>query len=127
MNPQGPGTLADITYQLTTLAISLVILAFVFLGLLGLFYLVVLWRKEKQQHERSLDSVLLQVAVPRDNEVKIDVAEQMFASFYSIKSGGFFSFLSSPDHLSFEIVGRPQDIWWKSKFTGLIPEPISKK
>src|SRR3990170_4382086 len=66
------------------------------LGFLGLALLVlgalaflvgwawVLWMRNKDREERSLDFVLMQVAVPRDNEIKIDAAEQMFSSIYSI-------------------------------------------
>jgi len=36
----------------------------------------------------------MQVAVPRDNEIKIDAAEQLFASLHSIAHGGFWAFLN---------------------------------
>ena len=110
MNPQSAMNLTDLTNRMTTLVVAMAVIAVVFLGLLGLFYLVLLWWKGRQREEKSLDSVLLQVAVPRDNETKIDVAEQMFSSFYSIKKGGSFFSFSQPDCLSFEIVGLPQDI-----------------
>ena len=35
--------------------------------------------KTKGREETSIDSVLLQVAVPKGNEVKIDAMEQLFA------------------------------------------------
>ncbi|MDP3998935.1 MAG: TraM recognition domain-containing protein [bacterium] len=109
MDPQTT-TLVGITEQLTTLIVVLLITVFVSLAILGLSYLFLLWWKGRQREEKSLETVLLRVVVPRDNEVKIDVAEQMFSSFSSIKKGGAFSFLSQPDHLSFEIVGFPQEI-----------------
>ncbi|RJQ27439.1 DUF87 domain-containing protein [Candidatus Parcubacteria bacterium] len=78
---------------------------------IGLFYLFVLWMKARARHIKSLDSSLLEISLPRDNEIKIDAAEQMFTSLMSLKSGGgFFSFLKVPDSLSFEIVGTPGDI-----------------
>ena len=40
--------------------------------------------KNRKREARSLDSVLLQIAVPRNNEVKIDAAQQMFSSLYSL-------------------------------------------
>src|SRR3989304_2146690 len=110
MDTHGIFGTTDIIDRITTFAVAMVILAFVFFAFLGLFYLFVLWWRSKKREEASLDYILLQVAVPRDNEVKIDAAEQMFTSFHSIKKGGFFSFLSPPDHLSFEIVGFPQEI-----------------
>jgi hypothetical protein len=79
-----------------------------FLFIFGYFFLI--WFRYRQREEQSLKFVLLQVAVPRDNEVKIDAAEQMFASLYSLKKGGRFSFLRPQDHLSFEVVALPEDI-----------------
>ncbi len=48
--------------------------------------------------------------MPRDNEIKIDAADQLFASLTSIRKGGRFAFLKQQPHLSFEIVGMPGDI-----------------
>jgi len=45
--------------------------------------------RHRGREGRSIDSVLLQIAVPRDNEIKIDAMEQVFASLYSIKKGGW--------------------------------------
>ncbi len=94
------------------------------LGLLvfaGLFYLFVRWWKFRDREKKSLEFVLLQIAVPRDNEIKIDAAEQMFASLISLKkSGGIFSFLKAQEHLSFEIVARKEDI----RFYVSVPEKL---
>ena len=76
----------------------------------AVFYLVFLWYKYRHREEESLSSVLLQVILPRDNEIKIDAAEQMFASLASLRLGGRFSFLKPQPHFSFEIVGIPGDI-----------------
>ncbi len=46
----------------------------------------------------------------KDNEIKIDSAEQMFSSLSSLRGGGFFSFLNVDDVVSFEIVGKQSDI-----------------
>jgi hypothetical protein len=77
-------------------------------GLVG--YGLFLYFKFRNREEVSLDTVLLQIALPRENEIKIDAAEQLFASLYSMYSGGFGSFAKSQPHLSFEIVGRKEDI-----------------
>ena len=66
--------------------------------------------RNKNREERSLDFVLMQVAVPRDNEIKIDAAEQMFSSLYSVYKGGTLSFLKPQDHFSLEIVATPEQI-----------------
>ncbi|OGD85631.1 hypothetical protein A2164_02215, partial [Candidatus Curtissbacteria bacterium RBG_13_35_7] len=76
----------------------------------GVGYLWVIWMRNKNREERSLDFILMQVAIPRDNEIKIDAAEQMFASLYSIYKGGIRSFLQPQDHFSLEIVATPENI-----------------
>jgi len=80
------------------------------LGLAFLGYLGFLLFKHRGREARSLDFVLLQVALPRENEIKIDAAEQLFASLFTIKKGGWFSFLRPQKHLSFEIVAKHEDI-----------------
>ncbi|MGI5827684.1 MAG: type IV secretory system conjugative DNA transfer family protein [Patescibacteria group bacterium] len=78
------------------------------IGIVG--YLAFLFFKFRKREEVSLDTVLLQVALPRDNEIKIDAAEQMFASLHSIYKSGLEGKLSAQPHLSFEIVGKKEDI-----------------
>src|SRR3989344_8362372 len=64
----------------------------------GVGWLWVIWMRNKNREERSLDFVLMHVAVPRDNEIKIDAAEQMFSSLYSVYKSGTFSFLKPQEH-----------------------------
>lgn len=89
-------------------------LALVLLVLGGLAAVVgwvwIMWMRNKDREERSLEFVLLSIAVPRDNEIKIDAAEQMFSSLASIYKSGTFSFLKPQDHFSFEIVAVPEEI-----------------
>jgi hypothetical protein len=78
---------------------------------LAIFLAVGFWNKSRTRHKRSLDTTLIEVSLPRDNEVKIDAAEQLFSSLTSIKgTKGIFSFAKLADSISFEVVGRPQDI-----------------
>ena len=90
------------------------ILAVVFLlaliGLAILAYGLFLWLKYHNRERRSLEYVLLQIRVPKDNEIKIDAAEQMFASLYAIKKGGWRYRFKSQPHFSFEIVAKHEDI-----------------
>ena len=74
------------------------------------------WYMYRDRDKESLKFVLLQVTVPRANEVKIDAAEQFFSTLSSIKltDNGLFlgtlkGFLAQP-HLSFEIVALPESI-----------------
>ncbi len=90
-----------------------------FLGLLllgaGVFlflkkYLVG-WIKYRNREESSIQYVLLQIKVPRGNEIKIDAAEQMFATLASLrKSGGMLSLFAPQPQLSFEIVALHESI-----------------
>lgn len=97
------------------LLIYALIITVILMGILAvvgavLGYLFVLWQRNKDKEKYSLDSILLQVALPRDNEVKIDAAEQFFNAFAGIKIGGRFASLKYRPHISFEIVGTPGDI-----------------
>ena len=92
-------------------------LFWVFLGLLvlaGLVYLgwriLIIWLQYKNREEVSLSSTLLQITVPRDNETKIDAAEQMFASLVALRGSGKLENFKPQPHLSFEIVGLTGDI-----------------
>ncbi len=69
------------------------------------------WIKYKDREKASLQYVLLQIKVPRGNEIKIDAAEQFFATFASIrKSGGWFAQFKPQPHLGFEIVATHESI-----------------
>lgn len=101
---------ADITFRMETLLISAGILILCAAGLLSLFYFVVLLKRHWDREKRSLEFALLQVAVPRENEIKIDAAEQMFASLYAMFQSGLMSFFKEQEHISFEMVGLPENI-----------------
>lgn len=90
--------------------ISLFLAGVVILILYGFLHLLILWYKHRNRERDSLNSVLLQISLPRDNEVKIDAAEQLFAALSSIRKGGRFMFLKTQPHLSFEIIGIPGSI-----------------
>ncbi len=115
-----PDRALDLIYRLEVFGISLLFLAFLFGGLALLGYVVFLLWKYRDREERSLEYVLLQIAVPRENEIKIDAAEQLFASLYGIHKGGFWSFLTPQPHLSFEIVAKQEDI----RFYAAIPRKL---
>lgn len=105
-----PDILLDITYQLQVLTITFALIAVFVGGLAFLAYVVFLLWKYRDREAQSLSYVLLQVATPRDNEIKIDAAEQLFASLHGIFKGGFWSFLKPQPHLTFEIVAKKEEI-----------------
>ncbi len=107
-------------------AISITLFAF---SLVGLGYALFVYFKNRDREEKSIDSVLLQVAVPRNNETKIDVMEQLFASLYSIKKGGWKQKFGVQPTISFEIVAKQEDIrffvWAPKKLKDLIEKQIN--
>jgi hypothetical protein len=105
-------TFQDILYRAELYLIVAVVLLLLIAASFVLLYALVLYLRWRGREERSLNFALLQVALPRDNEVKIDAAEQFFASLSTISSGGsgITGILKTPDHLTFEIVATPGDI-----------------
>jgi len=102
--------MADIFFHLQKLLILAGIAGVSIVGLILLGYFFLIWYRWRGREQKSLEFVLLQVVVPRNNEVKIDAAEQMFASLASLRKGGKLSFLKPQEHLAFEIIARPEDI-----------------
>ncbi len=103
-------TLTTITNELTYYVTLFVILIISVTGIVLFFMLILKLLRMRKREEVSLDTVLLQVALPKDNEIKIDAAEQLFASLYSLHKDGLEGLLNQQPHLSFEIVGRKEDI-----------------
>ena len=100
-----PEMLAQIQlFIMLAIAVLIGLLGFLLIGYGMFFY----WRY-KDREDYSLSFVLLEVAVPRENEIKIDAAEQMFASLHSVRKGGMFDKYKQ-EHFSFEIVARKEDI-----------------
>lgn len=96
--------------QALSLFIILGLLVGAVVGLVGLFYVGLQWWRHRKREEYSLGFVLMEVKVPRDNETKVDVAEQMFASLYTLHKTGFNQFFKPQDHFAFEIVALKEDI-----------------
>lgn len=95
---------------------SLVLASFIGFLLVSIFgglvfvYMLFQWLKYRNKEQYALDFVTLLVALPKDNEIKIDAAEQMFASLHSLYKGGFESWLKPQDHFSIELVGLKEEI-----------------
>ncbi len=104
----------DVLNQLTTAAIYLgifiVAVTIAVLMTVVLVYLIILYNRVKKREQSSLEMVTLEVKMPKDNEIKIDVAEQMFASFSALKPTGFWSFLEISDMICMEIVAKNTEI-----------------
>ena len=122
-----PEQFLDLIYQLEMTAISIVfILLFSSLLCVIGYFAFILW-KYRNREEYSLSYTLLQVAVPRDNETKIDAAEQMFASLSGIGHHGFWAFLKPQEHISFEIVAKREDIRFYVSVPGKYMDLVEKQ
>lgn len=96
--------------QITSVVIILLLFGFATaLTAVFSYVMIFLMRLRKRMHV-SLEMTTLEVQLTKDNEIKIDAAEQMFASFSGLKKTGFFSFLEIEDVLAFEIVGKKGEI-----------------
>lgn len=95
----------------------------------ALGYIIFIYIKNRDRESRSIDSVLLQVAVQRSNEIKIDAMDQLFASLYSMKKGGFWQKFDIQPTISFEIVAKQEDIrfyvWCPKKLKDLVERQIN--
>ncbi len=92
--------------------IILAITAAIIAGILtlGLFYLLIIYFRLKKREQASLEMVTVEVKLQKDNEIKIDAAEQMFASFSTFKKSGFWSVFEVDDVLAFEIIAKKAEI-----------------
>jgi hypothetical protein len=80
-------------------------------ALLAVFaYMIFQWLKYRNRENYALEFVTLFVRLPKENEIKIDAAEQMFASLYSVKRTGWLAWMQPEDLFSFEIVALKEDI-----------------
>jgi len=95
------------------IAVSLMAAVLILAGLAAYFWkFLVGFIKYKDREKESMEFVLLQVTVPRDNEIKIDAAEQLFATFASIKksTGKIFGQFKPQPQMSFELVALHESI-----------------
>jgi hypothetical protein len=86
---------------------------FIFVALLvAVFFWIKKKLIKKDRNEKANEGVLMEVRVPRGNEIEIGVAEQMFANIYGIggKASGLAESFSVNNNVSFEIVGTPGEI-----------------
>ncbi|KKR63495.1 MAG: hypothetical protein UU03_C0003G0002 [Candidatus Woesebacteria bacterium GW2011_GWA1_40_45] len=118
----------NILFDLNVVLLLIALLGLFALLLAALIYIGFTLFRYRDREERSVNSVLLSVAVPRGNEIKIDAMEQLFASLYSIKKGGWKQKFSFQPAISFEIVAKPEDIrfyvWVPTKIKDLVEKQV---
>lgn len=105
----------DALLRLQYYGVLLISAVFIAVFLYILFRLAVFFHKIEKREEMSLDMVVLQVRLPKDNEIKIDAAEQFFSSLYALKKGydflpGLMDMINLEETLAFEIVAKMGEI-----------------
>lgn len=119
-------TVSAINFTAIILVVVFFAILLVVIGIIGFLYYT--HRKRKKREERSLDSVLLEVAVQRNNEIKPDAMEQFVTSLYSMKESGWKVRTYGQPVVSFEIVARAEDIrfyiWTFAPFRDLIEKQL---
>lgn len=78
--------------------------------LIAVVYFILLWVKRRRREKYALEFITLMIRVPKNNEIKIDAAEQMFAGLFSLKKDGWFAFTKPEDVIGFEIVALKEFI-----------------
>ncbi len=109
-------TASDPLGFLISLVVGLVVLA-TLIGI-GLYFWPYLksWYKARGREKESLKFILMQITVPKANEIKIDAMEQLISSLYAIKASdnglfmGMFKGFKPQPFISFEIVALPESI-----------------
>jgi hypothetical protein len=97
------------TSVVTWLTTAVMIIVPLLFGIV-LLYMFLQWFRHRGREQYSLRFKMLKVLLPKDNEIKIDAAEQMFASLYSLKHRWPLSWLKAEDHFAFEIVALKESI-----------------
>ena len=115
-----------IDLNLILLLFFIVIFVIASLFVLGFYYFNSYRNREREQ--KSLESVLLLVRVPRTNEIKPDAMEQIITSLYSIKKSGWKMRFSTQPLISLEIVAKLEEIkfyiWTYNSLRDLVEKQI---
>jgi len=113
---------------LVLLFLTIFLFIFIVFGSVGLIFYYMQRRRSQFREERSLDSVLLLISVPRTNEVKIDAMSQVIGALASLKESGWETRFKTQPVVSFEIVARPEEIkfyvWTHNEFRDLVEKQI---
>lgn len=92
----------------------LVILLLVCIGVIsGIAYMTTRYLRLKDRDEKAKDWLLYEIRVPKDNEIEVGVAEQLFANLSGIGGGGkgpLGKHITVKNAISFEIVSLPESI-----------------
>jgi hypothetical protein len=109
-------------------AFASLLLAIVVLLVIGTFiYMFVQWLKHLKREDYALNFVTLLVKLPKDNEIKIDAAEQMFAGLCSLHKSGLTSFAKRQEIIGFEIVSLEEELGFYVSCSRKIQDIVEKQ
>jgi len=91
--------------------VSWLLLAFGYLlvGCFAIYFLYHLWRN-RQRRRISEEMETLLIRLPKENEVKIEAAEQMFDTLHALQLTAWESAIKRPPFFSIEVVAKKEDI-----------------
>ncbi len=105
------GILSPILHVLLVTLITLIIVVIVLSAITIVLFFIIRDLKISNFIKNGNNMVTFEVTIPRDNEVEISAADQMFSSLSGIKKGSFFDkLLGRFDYISFEIVATSEMI-----------------
>jgi hypothetical protein len=117
----------DIALIMTQILTSLALFVIPLIFGAGLVYMFVQWFRFRGREKYSLGFKVLKVLLPKDNEIKIDAAEQMFAGLYSLKNEGVGSLLKPEEHFTFEVVALHESIAFYVTVPAALKDLIEKQ
>ncbi|MBQ6449418.1 ATP-binding protein [bacterium] len=99
-------------YQMDTFTLaSWIVLGFAYLvlALVLVYCLYHAWRN-RHRHRLSATSETLLIRLPKDNEVKVEAAEQMFDALHALELLPWQSLIKRPPFFTIEVVAKKEDI-----------------
>ncbi|MDD2822536.1 MAG: type IV secretion system DNA-binding domain-containing protein [Candidatus Daviesbacteria bacterium] len=108
------------------IVLGLILAALILAGIYFSRYFIA-WYRDRNREKDSLDSVLIKVAVTRDNEIKIDATEQLISTLYSIRKSSGFMNLTPQQHFSFELVALHESITFYISVPKTLQDLIEKQ
>ncbi len=100
----------DLFQRLTSTTTLLLWLLLAILLSVSLWYFFYFWWKNRSREKQALDFVTLLIRLPKENEVKIEAAEQMFNALHALKLEQWKSFFEREKSFTFELVAKKEDI-----------------
>lgn len=108
----------DTIYGAVWVGVYLIILC-IFLSLI--ISLIAYLSRRSNEKKREYNLTFLEVRLPQDNEIEVEVAENMFMSLMGFGKGFFKSLFTGQYRISFEIVSKKEGI----TFYVVVPDEIS--